>query len=332
VTIRATATDETRVVSTEWEVIARPPMSTVMPVPTNRPQTRLTPDRQGRYRLRFTARDTDGLASTCEVDVVGLPTPPEAICPMAVETVPLTEVTLTGEGIDDGTIVRYQWRLVSSEPGSAAEPPRPATGPTTRFLPDIVGQYEIELRVTDDDGETDSCVFVVRAIATEGLRVEMFWDTDGTDMDTHLLSPEGTRWFTDTDCYYGNCDFSSGDVLEWYDPGPDDNPRLDIDNTTGFGPENINVDEPEPGTYRVGIHAFRGSARVTVRIYCGGSTDEPRQTFGPVSLSGRGASFDNHFWRVADVEITRSGGCRITDLAVGGRPHIRPATDAQTSR
>ena len=41
------------------------------------------------------------------------------------------------------------------------------------------------------------------------------------------------------------------------------------------------VEGPQNGTYRVGVHAYRGNGRVTVRIYCGGSTTTPRQTFGP---------------------------------------------------
>jgi hypothetical protein len=267
------------------------------------------------------------------VTVIGTPTPPDATCPATIETTPLETVTLTGNGIDDGRIVSYRWDLVSSPLGSAARPPSPRDARETRFTPDIAGEYRIRLTVTDDDGETGTCEFLVLALAREGIRVEMFWDTDGTDMDTHLLRPEGRSWFDDNDCYYGNCNESTGAVLEWGMPGLEDNPRLDLDNTSGRGPENINIDRPYAGTYRVGIHAFRGNGRVTVRIYCGGSETMPRQTFGPVLLRGAGgSSFDNDFWRVADIEIS-GATCRITSLATAaGTPNITRATDAQTRR
>jgi hypothetical protein len=336
VTVTARADDETGIESVSWEMVSRPDGSTARLRPTDEPSTRMTPDRQGSYQLVFTATDTDGLTSSCEVEVIGTPTPPEC-SDMTIDTRPLTETTVTGMGVDDGTIVGWRWRLIDSPPGSAARAPSPPGEMTTRFTPDIAGEYRLELTITDDDGDIGRCVYLLRAIASEGLRIEMNWDTDGTDMDTHLLRPlpEGTSWFDDNDCYYGNCNESGGDILEWGAPGRDDNPRLDLDDVDGFGPENINVDDPQPGTYRVGIHAFRGTGTVTVRIYCGGSTTAPRETFGPTTIRGPpgGSSFDNDFWRVADVEITRAGSCRITELfSSAGGPHITSARNAQSTR
>lgn len=331
-TLTARATDDTEIARVRWEMTSRPAGSTATVRPPDASTTRMTPDKQGNYQLTFTATDTDGLSASCMVTVIGTPTPPDATCPATVETTPLDTVTLMGSGVDDGRVVAYRWDLVSSPMGSAARPPTPRDGMVATFTPDIAGEYRIRLTVTDDDGETGTCEFLVRAVATEGIRVEMFWDTDGTDMDTHLLRPEGTSWFDDNDCYYANCNETSGAVLEWGAAGLDDNPRLDIDNTSGRGPENINIDRPYNGTYRVGIHAFRGNARVTVRIYCGGSDTMPRRTFGPVSLRGTGTSFQNDFWRVADVDIS-GASCRITDLsAADGRPNITRATDAQMRR
>jgi len=337
VTITVDATDDTGIASMRWEVIERPAGSTATPRPPTRATTRFTPDRQGRYLLRFTAVDDDGLSATCDVVVIGTPTPPDAVCPMTVETTPLTEVELVGDGVDDGMIVGWRWRLVSGPPGSAAAPPAPPNAQRTRFTPDLAGEYTIELTVIDDDGQRGTCTFLVRAIADEGIRVEMFWDQPRSDMDTHLLQPSGTSWFNNDDCYYANCNSSSGAVLEWGMPGPDDNPRLDLDDVDGFGPENINVDRPFTGTYRVGIHAFRGEGlrnAVTVRIYCGGSSTTPRQTFGPVVLRGSsGSSMSNEFWRVADIEILSAGRCRITSLLnPDGTPNIATGTDAQSRR
>src|SRR5690606_29907608 len=120
----------------------------------------------------------------------------------------------------------------------------------TVYTPDIAGDYTLRLRVQDDSGHLAECTTIVRAVATEGLRVEIFWDTNGTDMDTHLLHPNARTWNSNLDCYYGNC--IGG--LSWSDPGRADDPSLDIDDVDGFGPENINIMTPAAGTYRVGVH------------------------------------------------------------------------------
>jgi hypothetical protein len=315
VSVTASATDDSAIVSETWVMFEQPAGSASTISPTAGPTTTLTPDRRGEYRLRFTATDDDGEMASCDVLVIGLPSPPEAICPPPIDTAPLTTVEVVGMAIDDGTIVSTTWRLLSRPMGSRAAEPTPSNMLRTQLTPDLAGEYPLELSVVDDDGNLATCQTTVRAVATEGLRVEIFWNTDGTDMDTHVMSPIGTTWGTGDDCYFGNC--QGGSVLEWGGPGEEDNPHLDIDDTNGFGPENVNVDRPVPGTYRVGVHAWAGAADVTVRIYCGGTTTEPRQTFGPVFIT----SDRSEFWRVADVVIDGTS-CSISDLAIGGRPNI----------
>ena len=329
--IAATATDDVGLESESWEMVSAPADSTAMLRSPDNP-TRLVPDKQGNYVLRFTATDVEGLSASCETTVVGTPTPPTVMCPAVVTTSPLTPVEITGTAVDDGVISRWLWSVVTRPGGSTAPHPSPRNRATTTFTPDIAGIYEVELIVTDNDGETANCITSVEAGNIDGLRIEVFWDTNGTDMDTHLMNPTGTMWTSEDDCYYGNCITRGGGdgILEWGAPGPDDNPRLDIDDTDGFGPENINITTPEAGTYRVAVHNFAGGGpnNTTVRIYCGGSTTEPRQTFGPVAL--RQGSDD--FWRVADVEIDR-GRCTITDLAgADGRPNISPHRRTQGMR
>lgn len=321
VTVRASATDDVGVVARRWEMVERPSGSTASPAPSDADATTFTPDRRGTYRLRFTATDVEGLRASCEVTVIGTPTPPDVTCPMEVTTRPLTPVEVTASAVDDGMIVGWSWSVDERPPGSDARAPSPRDRPITRFTPDIAGIYALVVTATDDDGMTGTCTTRVRAVNVDGLRVEMFWDTTGTDMDLHLLNPTGTRWVSPDDCYYANCNVSSGRNLEWGAPGDDDNPRLDIDDTDGLGPENINVTRPQPGTYRVAVHDFRSTraTRVTVRIYCGGSATEPRATFGPATLNLRGARSGRDFWRVADVTIDSAGGCRVEDLRFGDR-------------
>ena len=195
------------------------------------------------------------------------------------------------------------------------------------FTPDIAGEYVLRVTVTDDDGEIATCETTVLAVSDEGLRVEMFWNTGGSsDMDIHLARQEAMRWFSSDDCYYANCNASSGDVLEWYSAGPADNPSLDLDDTNGFGPENINIDEPRAGVYTIGVHAFSGRGGVTVRVYCGGDRTSPRAEFGPVTIGPRPGGRD--FWRVAEVDITGVASCTVTQLfnAAGSSDIIADST------
>jgi hypothetical protein len=148
-------------------------------------------------------------------------------------------------------------------------------------------------------------------------------------MDLHLLSPAAKRWFdndTKQDCFYSTC---HDDTPAWSSPASDaDDPHLDIDDTDGFGPENINVDQPAPGIYRVGVHSYSGTAeKLTIRLYCGGSRLEPRVTLGPISLEV------DKVWKAADVEITADGGCQVRSLALpGGLPNVVPRPEAEQSR
>ncbi len=317
-TLRATATDDTGIASVSWEVVSTPPMSAPGLRPSNRESTRFTPDRQGAYLLRFTAEDVDGESASCEVTVEGTPTPPTAICPGVRETRPLEPIRISGDAIDDGQIVAWSWQLISSASGSGASPPSPGNAQVTNFTPDIVGEYRLRLTVTDDDGQRGSCDAIISGVAYEGLRVEVFWDA-APDMDLHLLHPHATAWNGSLDCYYANCNASAGNRLDWFSASTLDDPHLDLDVIDSFGPENINIEEPADGVYRIGVHAYTGpSNAVNVRIYCGASSTTPAATFGPIVL------LNNYLWRVADVTIS-AGGCSVGDLAFpGGAPNTEP--------
>jgi hypothetical protein len=329
-----------------WELLSFPPASTgPAPTPPSAASPSITPDTPGRYVLRATATNDRGLSSECEVVINATPSGPDAVCPAETCTVPLNPITLNGSGVDDGTIVAYNWALTTLPSGSSAAPPSPADAAVTEFMPDVVGHFGLTLTVEDDDGNRGSCTFDVIAVASEGLRVEMFWNPpdrscgmpgapdpcDGSDVDLHLLHPSADRWFTDLDCYYANC--QSGSVREWDVPGQPDNPRLDLDDVDGYGPENINIDEPVIGhEYLVGVHYYYaenwGPAEVHVKIYCASTSGEcesgPPVEFGPVMLHDSNLSDfnENEFWRVAAV--TWNGfTCTVRSLAnADGTPNI----------
>jgi len=252
--------------------------------------------------------DCDGLVDdgTCSV-------PPIVACPSPSTTRPLVAVTLTGNGSDPdgGVIASWRWELVSA-PTGASGTFSAASSRITQFTPNLVGVYTVRLTITDDEGQTASCTTTVTATG-EGIRVEVSWNTSSTDVDTHLLRRAGgTGWFNSPmDCYYANR------VPSWDAAGTADDPRLDIDDVDGFGPENINLDAPITGsTYRVGIHYYRGTgaSSVTVRIYCGDVSTTPARTYTRNLLNGAAGSDANDFWRVADVRWEGGDACTITDL------------------
>jgi hypothetical protein len=234
--------------------------------------------------------------------------PPTITCPTPRTTAPLVGVTLSGVASDPdgGPIVSWVWTLVSAPAGATGTFGTP-NAQNTLFTPNLVGVYTIRLTVTDDEGQTATCTTTVTATGN-GIRVEVTWNTDGTDIDTHLLRmSSGSPWFnTPNDCYFGNLRPS------WDAVGTADDPRLDIDDTYGFGPENINIDSPVIGsTYRVGIHYWAGSpaTTVTVRIYCGDISTTPVRTLTrTLTLGG------TDFWRVADVRWDGSDMCTPTTI------------------
>ena len=120
----------------------------------------------------------------------------------------------------------------------------------------------------------------LQATPSESLWVELFWSEFQDDMDLHLLAnPSGLE--TREDCYYSNCTESALIFLpmDWGNSGfTEDNPVLDLDDIPGTGPENINIQSPEPGaSYTVVVHDYTGSTidfygenEVTVNIYING--------------------------------------------------------------
>lgn len=100
------------------------------------------------------------------------------------------------------------------------------------------------------------------------LRIVLGWDTDNTDLDLHVVSPDGIHTF------YGNRVAANGG-------------SLDVDVTTGYGPEIYSNPTPEPGTYLVYVNYFGNGgsdkkfltvAQVSI-ITNEGTPDEKVETF-----------------------------------------------------
>lgn len=171
-------------------------------------------------------------------------------------------------------IVSYEWTLLERPEGSMAEMPgdeRDADRPD--FVWDLAGAYLGRLVVENEHGQvSEPCDALLVAAPSDDLWIEMYWTEPQDDMDLHLLAPGGSKW-SSQDCHWQNCVDGS---LDWGDPSEDaDDPSLDLDDIPGTGPENIRIEEPEPGEFTVLVHDYEASRyrdpnAVTVNIYVGG--------------------------------------------------------------
>jgi hypothetical protein len=174
----------------------------------------------------------------------------------------------------------YSWSIITKPSGSNTTLSND-TAAAPVMVPDIPGNYRVQLVATDTMG-TESCnVAEVAITATSSnpgngtsIAVQLVWETPadatgtgGGDLDLHWKHEQGTWNTPPWDCYWNN------KQPDWGRIGDDtDDPSMDLDATTGGGPENINQGEVEPGvTYSVGVYYFSdatlGPSYATVRVF-----------------------------------------------------------------
>lgn len=246
-----------------------------------------------------------------------------------VEAKPLDTLILDGSDSNDadGAVVDWVWETTRRPEGSVAEL-EPVEGepndPARRqFFLDLAGTYEFSMTAIDDGG-ANSCNtarVVVVVTPTEKIHIQLVWnnpedpdqtDLTGADIDLHLLKMPIGRWFEQPyDNYFQNREpFWNAE-----------HPSLDIDDTNGAGPENINMDDPTPCTwYAVGVHYWRqqfGTAYVTIRIFKEGGLafeypNKPLRT-------------TNEWWDVARIHWP-TGTVFIVDESIPTAPRGMPAS------
>jgi hypothetical protein len=215
---------------------------------------------------------------------------------------PLDDVTLTTEdstgATPDVSIVSTRWEVTQRGPGSTVIASDP-TGTDTGFLfanrrgVDVAGKFEACAVVTDSLGteSNNTCCVDFEAIPSQALLVQATWANPDGDMDLHVTKRDDGVFCLnglgggagdvdapfetgcgDLDCYYGSCRSTNPDSPEWDGEAgrTAGDPSLDIDDLTGFGPENTNVDLPAPGAYGFGVDtysSFGGPYLVTIRLF-----------------------------------------------------------------
>ncbi|MBK5376940.1 DUF2135 domain-containing protein [Pseudomonas sp. TH08] len=105
------------------------------------------------------------------------------------------------------------------------------------------GSNSVEVRSPDGQQRRRTQFLNTSGGATPAkLRVLLAWDSDGTDLDLHLVTPDGAH------IWYGNRSAANGAAL-------------DVDVTTGYGPEIFAMPAPIKGQYLVYVNYYGGGYR-----------------------------------------------------------------------
>ena len=182
---------------------------------------------------------------------------------------PWSRATLNGSGSTDpdgpDDALQYRWRLVN-QPGGSTTVLERTKELTPTFWADLTGLYELELVVTDVLGlESEPARVVVEAFPTNAIRIELTWDHPDSDVDLHLIRAGGRFCECVEDVHYRDC----GRTPDWFPEAQGANPRLDVDDRNGFGPENINLDGEgtsrfiPDGIYTIAVHYFASNSDVS---------------------------------------------------------------------
>ena len=236
-----------------------------------------------------------GIAATCTVAILSVDEGEQVI--------PQTTLHLRGDQSypqSPGAVIdTWKWDVVQPQPGGGIFLPG-SNHPTPNFVVNAAGLYSFSLDVRDSNGSwsCEPAGYDVIVIPDEAIHVELVWTTAsdldpndtgegaGTDLDLHFAHPFATGpdidgdgapdpWFDKKfDCFW----FNKAPNWGTFNPDVDDDPGLDLDDTDGWGPENLNLNQPEDGqTYRIAVHFWDaygfGPVEATVRVFIYGELD-----------------------------------------------------------
>ncbi len=150
-----------------WHLVEKPTESAVSTIDSNSITYSFTPDVVGSYVVILVVSDQNGATDSDRVTITtvsGNASPVADAGPDRVIDVN-SSVTLDGSGSYDpnGDTLTFNWYLISKPSGSSISLQN-TTSQTVSFTPDIEGDYEIELIVTDDKGASDSDIVRVTAV------------------------------------------------------------------------------------------------------------------------------------------------------------------------
>ena len=211
-------------------------------------------------------------------------------CPEGV--LPLDTVTFdASDSYDPAGLepLTFEWFLTQTPDGSTTN--LSAAEERASLFVDLAGSWTVALSVANSAGIRSlptRCDFEV--IPEDDLHVELIWTTPDSDLDLHMLDNDAELFETPGDCCYCNKNPS------WGATGGEDDPGLDLDDRSGYGPENINIETPAEGVYYLRTHYYEdlggGTSTATVRFY----------VYGVLDLELSALMTDGYVWDVAYVD------------------------------
>lgn len=277
---------------------------------------------QQELELELVGRGSDGECPEAKVTakVRGQNTSPRS----TITAAPLDYIILDGSTSDDpdGRVVDYEWEPLQAPDDSTINLSETveAPGDTSRreFRALTAGTYKVGLTAVDNEGfkSCNQAVATIVATPNEKVHIELTWsnpqdpdesDDTGSDVDLHLAKMGPGKWFESPyDIFFRNKE-------SFWEP---ETPSLDIDDTNGAGPENIQMDDPSNCEwYAVGVHYYSqryGTAYATLRIYI-----NENLVFEEIN---KPLQRGNQFWDVARIHWNLG---QATILSVG---NVMPAS------
>ncbi|GEM_PF-843516 len=262
------------------------------------------PTEAGSDNAELVIRSNDPVQPAATIDLIARGS--EGICPKTeltakvkgvsaqprptITAAPLDYIALDGSGSsdEDGTIVEWNWEVLKKPEDVSVRLNPLESDPNNDAKREIrlltAGTYRIGLTVKDNDGfsSCQQAVAEITAVPNEKVHVELTWtnpkdpdetDDTGSDVDVHLVKmlegeDQGVWFGTPYDIYFQNPNNGPQGGSNIWNP---ESPSLDIDDTDGAGPENIQMDDPQDCQwYAVGVHYWEKkfeTAYATIRIY-----------------------------------------------------------------
>jgi len=149
------------------------------------------------------------------------------------------------------------------------------------------GANSIQVVARNEAGEGKDSVSFFSDVPPVDMQVVLSWDTDGTDVDIHVIDPDNEE------CFYGHRLTKIGG-------------KLDVDDTDGYGPEVFTLANAKTGKYQVRVKYFSShghpqtQARVQVVLF-EGTNREQRLEFFKI-LTKTGDIVDVGTWEVSGSE------------------------------
>ena len=205
--------------------------------------TWVAPFKRGTYFISCTVADGYGATDVATIAIEVNPVPGIGVSGKilnAVDRSPVTNALVTISGQTDTTNANGDYTILNVGTGN-----HNAAGSSDGFCP-----FGAPFVIPDDyEGETFTYNFSMSPVLVAGqTRMVLNWGENPPDLDSHLLTPIiGSSTFH---VYYSS--------VGSYTEAP--YAKLDTDDTNGYGPETITINQSFPGTYIYYIKNFNGAS------------------------------------------------------------------------